>query len=67
MNNNKCLNPQCEMTIFARGLCHSCYVAARRLINKGMITDEELVKRGKLLTSTVIKTKKKQREDWLMH
>ena len=44
-----CLHPRCSNTSRTRGLCHSCYQAARDRIRHGKATEEDLVRR-RLLT-----------------
>lgn len=45
----KCLFPDCTCKVNARGLCHNHYTTTRNLIYAGKITDDELVKKGKIL------------------
>lgn len=46
MGNSGCVAPSCGRRIYGRGLCRSCYVAARRLIAAGEVTWAVLEKRG---------------------
>lgn len=41
----KCIVPGCKNKACWRGVCKACYFAAKRKIEKGEVTDEELVKR----------------------
>lgn len=43
----KCLRPECENVAAHRGLCLSCYQAARRLVALKKTTWEALIQRGK--------------------
>lgn len=47
----RCIVPGCKGKQLWRGVCTACYFAAKRRINKGEITDAELVKRKLLLKS----------------
>lgn len=44
-----CILRGCRNTIYSRGLCRACYVAAIRRIRAGEFTDEEAVKKGIIL------------------
>lgn len=52
---NRCLTPGCERDLSeegadpTRGLCSRCYQAARRLIRRGIKSDQDFVKEGLLL------------------
>lgn len=48
----KCLNPNCQALANARGLCHSCYGVAHRLVNAKRTTWQDLEARGKVLPKT---------------
>lgn len=43
----KCLNPECELPEYARGLCHCCYRSALRLVDARRTTWKALEKAGK--------------------
>jgi len=46
---NKCLNPNCNSTIKARGLCSDCYAAAFGLVRNKRTTWDKLEAQGKSL------------------
>lgn len=43
----KCLNPNCQRIAKTRGLCASCYGAARSAIIKGQTSWAKLIKTGR--------------------
>ncbi len=46
----KCMNPYCDNTkVYARGICNTCYQAARLRILSGQTTWDTLVADGKVL------------------
>lgn len=45
----KCIVPGCRNRACWRGVCKACYFAAKRRINAGEVTDEELVRRKLML------------------
>lgn len=45
----KCLMPLCPNDAWSRGLCITCLSHARHLIQRGEITEAELIESGKLL------------------
>ena len=48
MYKDKCLYPMCvDREVRARGLCHNHYVAAGRLVKKGLTTWDDLERAGK--------------------
>lgn len=49
MDNQKCLVKDCTGDIKCRGLCHSCYNTASKLIKKGLANEKVLVERGLML------------------
>ena len=49
INNSTCLHPKCDREITTRGLCWTHYQTARRLVKKGLITYDELIKNKKIL------------------
>lgn len=51
MMNHHCLVPQCEDTIYARGLCHKDYQTAGILVRSGQTTWEILIAKGKALAA----------------
>ncbi len=42
---NECMSPSCTRPVYCRGVCRSCYYAARRLIKNEKTTWEDLEKR----------------------
>lgn len=46
MQENECMFPDCDKGIQCRGLCHNHYTAARRGVNRGDYTWEQLVENG---------------------
>lgn len=63
-----CLTPGCAYVPKSRGLCLSCYGTVGRLIRSGRVSDEQLVKRGKLLPRKRTKGihKGSARMDWML-
>ena len=49
---SKCLNPNCERTSSARGLCRSCYVVAMTAVRHKETTWKKLEATGKCLPSS---------------
>lgn len=47
--NSLCIVPGCKKNRYSRGLCKSCGPVVYRLIRKKKYTDEDLVKRKKIL------------------
>lgn len=45
---DKCLVPDCSGLGYSRGLCHSCYYVAKRLVKNGRTTWEQLAIDGKI-------------------
>lgn len=58
--NMKCLVPYCPREVYTRGNCKSHREMLRKLIDKGIHTEEELVKSGKMLPN-----KRQKFSDWL--
>ena len=48
---NRCMVPNCHNNSVRRGLCAACSIFARRMIEKGETTWEELETAGKCLPS----------------
>lgn len=48
MSKDKCLVPTCDSEGTRRGLCSSCRNAAKREIEAGRTTEEELIEKGLL-------------------
>lgn len=46
-SNPKCLTPECQRKPHCRGLCHSCYNVANKLVWGGKTTWEKLIADGK--------------------
>lgn len=51
MSETKCLRSECTNKAATRGLCHSDYSTAHRLIKEGKTTWDELEKSGRALPS----------------
>lgn len=53
-NLDKCLTPECGKSRFAsgKGLCMQCYSAAKKLVDAGKTTWEELAEMGLVATSS---------------
>lgn len=45
----KCLNRDCPNPAWARGLCQTCISLVRKLVQEGLITEQELIDSGKIL------------------
>jgi len=43
------MNAECNGLAAVRGLCRSCRHTARRIVKKGLVTEEDLEAQGKLL------------------
>lgn len=43
INGRQCLTPQCTRQSVRRGLCNACRVAASRMVEKGKVTETELI------------------------
>lgn len=64
----KCLNPKCEKPQKYRGLCYSCYQAARRLVARNEITWDALMAAGRCENRKVPHfAKNKTTINWLLH
>lgn len=44
----KCLYPNCDRKADSRGLCHRHYQVARLVLVTGLVSDDDLVRRGKI-------------------
>ncbi len=44
-----CLRPDCKSAARCRGLCMVCYNVARRLMNLGKVTEDDLIATGRIL------------------
>ncbi len=54
MNTEKCLIPDCPnmaAPALKRGLCMKCYSSARKMVERGAVTWDKLVKEGLALDS----------------
>jgi hypothetical protein len=49
-NDNMCLMPTCNTHHRCRGLCHTHYSIASRLVSDGRTTWEELIKTGRAVS-----------------
>jgi hypothetical protein len=57
----ECVVEQCYDIVKTRGLCHKCYQYASKLVRRGLVTWEDLEKRGKSLPR-----KRLSRMSWFM-
>lgn len=57
-----CLHPDCDLEVWARGLCQKHHQEANRLIRSKLTTDAELVARGMMLPPYA---NRRRMRDWL--
>ncbi len=55
---DKCLVPECTKTEYSRGLCANHYILVLKLIKKKEVSEEKLVKAGKMKPRLRVKTQK---------
>ena len=67
MNPEKCLNPNCDRSEHVRGLCRSCYQAARRLVSRGEITWDTLMTEGRCKNRKPHNFKPGETINWLLN
>lgn len=48
-----CMTAGCDNVHYARGLCQTCFQQAHRMIRKGDVTEQTLVKAGLILPAIV--------------
>lgn len=47
-----CIVPRCPRKQHARGLCSTCYRTAKRMIENGEVTEEQLIQRRLMLSKS---------------
>ena len=62
----RCLRPDCGRAARIRGLCHSCYNCALKLVKRGLVTWTALEDSGKALPAKKFEGKPGVRMRWFL-